>query len=55
MHSPGTHDFTGRLKTNTIKVIRSERRALGTVVIAAELRLVGISLFVTRTRRGIEA
>jgi hypothetical protein len=40
-----TRDFTGRSTPNNIKVIRTERRALGTVVMAAELRLVGISRF----------
>ena len=43
MAATASTGFTGRLQTNTIKVIRIERRALGTVVIAAELRLVGIS------------
>jgi hypothetical protein len=40
-----TRDFTPRSKPNNIKVIRSERRVEGTAVMAAELRLVGISRF----------
>src|SRR5271156_1089181 len=40
----GAHDFTGRLKTNTIKVIGTERR-VGRIaaVVTFALRLVGIS------------
>ncbi len=42
---PGTRDFTGRLKTNTIKVIGIERRVERVaVVVTAELRLVDISV-----------
>jgi hypothetical protein len=43
MAATASTGFTGRLQTNTIKVIRTERRALVTVVMTAELRLVGIS------------